>query len=396
MKRLWHAVELLAAALLTLPAAVLTRLGFRPPGVTIIGWWGSETVGDVAILGQLLDECTRVAKGRGLRIVSFAPAITRASLDELGRRDVKVVPVGLRSALTLLRSHAVIVGGGPLMESPSMRVWMWRLRLVRIVGAQVVLYGNGIGPVRSAAASKAIRGILDAATHIALRDRASLEWAAPQLRYREAVLCVDPAWSYARARRHAGSPRRQNVLALALRLPGKAYRAPDAEADADERFLATLAAVLNRLAQERELRFEGCVMHEGFADSDDRALYRRLRERLVHPDGLQVASGPHTVAHVIRTMETSAAALTVRFHGFVIAAATETPVVAVDYAAPLGKVSATAELLEQPQAVVRWDQVNEARLHEALRRALDSAPLPASAATLGESARAAMLESALR
>lgn len=395
MKGFWHAVELVVAAVCSLPATLLARLGPRPSAVTIIGWWGSETVGDVAILGQLLEECTQVAPGRALRIVSFAPAITRASLSELRRADVAVLPVGPRSALALLRSHAVIVGGGPLMDSPSMRVWWWRLRLARMTGARVLLYANGIGPVRLPTTSRAIHGILDAATHIALRDRASLEWAAPTLRNRGAVLCVDPAWSYARSRRTRSASRRPDVLALALRLPGTAYRAPDADEDGGARFVTTIAAVLNRLAKERGMRFVGCVMHEGFADSDDRELYGRLRQRLDDPARLEVAPNRHTVDHVVRTMESATAALTVRFHGFVIAAATDTPVVAVDYASPQGKVTAAAGLLARPEAVIRWEDLSEQRLFAAVLGALDAAERLPEAHAAGEAERAALLAAAL-
>lgn len=395
MKRIRHAVEVAVAALFTLPLALLARLGIRSRAVTIIGWWGSETVGDIAILGQLLADCRDLAPTRRLRIVSFDPTVTRASLQELGRPDVRVVPVGPRSAFALLHSHAVVVGGGPLMDSPSVRVWAWRVRLARITGARIVLYAVGIGPVRTAAATAAIRDILAVARHIALRDRASLQWAAQSLRHREAVICVDPAWSYVRTLRDPALARRPDTLALALRLPSPPYLGGAPRDEGPARFLATVAAVLNRLARERGLRFEASVMHEGFAESDDRKLYADLQSRLADPTWLSVAPGRHSVSQVVQSIATAAAALTVRFHGFVIAAATDTPVVAVDYATPHGKVTAAAELLGRADSVLRWDELDEGRLFQALTRALDSPRVPPASLDLGETARRTMLASAL-
>lgn len=395
MKAIRHALELALAALLAPLVRFAALLGWRARAVTVVGWWGSETVGDVAILGQLLAECRQVAPGRPVRIVSFRPAVTRASLVELERRDVRVIPVGTGSAVSILTAHAVVVGGGPLMESPSMRVLAWRLRLARVAGARVVLYAVGIGPIRTQAVAASVRSIVNAATHIAVRDRPSLEWDGGRAAARQALVCVDPAWHYVRGIYATPARRATDVLALALRTPPSAYLdSADTEAAA-ESFVDTVAAALNTLCGERALRLEGCVMHEGLPDSDDRALYERLRERLDQPARLHVRAGSHSIRQVAEVLGTATAALTVRFHGFIVAAALDTPTVAVDYARPEGKVSAAAELLDRGEAVLRWDELNVERLLTALRRALEADTVPVAPISEGTEARVTMLRRAL-
>src|SRR5687768_14325055 len=88
LKLLAHLLELAVAAL-AVPVARLQRLlGMTPTRITIVGWWGSETVGDEAILGQLLHECSEVRAGAPLSLVSFNVLVSRRTLLGLGRTDV--------------------------------------------------------------------------------------------------------------------------------------------------------------------------------------------------------------------------------------------------------------------------------------------------------------------
>lgn len=376
MKAFDHLLELLAGVVL-LPVVWLLRLfSWRPDRVLIVGWWGSETVGDVAILGQLLIECDEVAPGARVALVSFDHTVSRETLRDLQRTDVELVGVGPGSAWAALTSRALVHGGGPLMESPSMRPWALRARLARAAGAPVVIYACGIGPVRSAARRRQVTRLLRAATHVVLRDQTSLEWDPALAREKGAVLSFDPAFDFARGLRVPHRARQPDQLALALRAPPAAYLGDLDPREGTERFLDTVAAALNTLGDERHLTLVGLVMHTGFADSDDHEMYARLRAKLRHPERLQVASGRHRVTHVVTALETSAAALTVRFHALIFALATQTPVVAIDYARPQGKASAAAAQVGRTEDVVTWDALDAAGLAERLRSAMGAVRQP--------------------
>lgn len=343
----------------------------------IVGWWGSETVGDVAILGQLLRECSEVAPGAPVTLVSFDRAVSRASLAELERQDVRLLGVGAAAGWAAVAARALVYGGGPLMESPSMLPWAIRARLARLGGARVMVYACGIGPVRTARVSRAVASLLRSATHVVLRDRASYEWDVELSREAGAVVSFDPAFDYVRGIRSSTPPRRHDRLALVLRLPTTGYLDGLDARRAGEAFLDTAAAAINELTKERALDLVGCTMHTGFAESDDHAVYARLRTRLDAPERLVVAPGRQSVADVVRALEGAQAALTVRFHGMILALASETPFVAIDYARPAGKVSAAAALAGRSQSVVRWDEVGTTQLSERLREALESQVVPA-------------------
>jgi polysaccharide pyruvyl transferase WcaK-like protein len=384
----------LVVGLLLVPAVKLLRIvGWTPRHVTIVGWWGSETVGDVAILGQLLAEIRETAPEAPVCIISFDTSITRASLNELQRSDVVLHALGAGSAWALVSARCVVVGGGPLMESPSMSPWAWRQGLARLAGANVLLYGNGIGPVRSTNCARAITSIVRSATHVVVRDTSSMQWCAKNAHRTNVTLSFDPAFDFIHAHRTTGVLRRPQ-LALALRTPPASYLGAHDTAAATATFLTTLATVLNALADQSDVQFAGIVMHEGFSDSDDAALYEQLRAKLSRPSRLHVAKSQR-VSDVVRTLQESRGALTVRFHAMIFALATDTPFVAVDYARPEGKVSAAADDIGRLAHVIAWDALNADDLTKRLSAML-TAEAPAGLDVRAKSdARRAVLRSTL-
>ncbi|HRN52183.1 MAG TPA: polysaccharide pyruvyl transferase family protein [Gemmatimonadaceae bacterium] len=365
-------------ALLLVPARrTLRLLGWRPSGITIIGWWGSETAGDIAILGQLLAEVDEVARELRPTIVSFDADLTRRSLAALNRSTVRVLPLGLGSAWTLVSAKAVMFGGGPLMESPTLPIWAMRAAVARLAGVRVMLYGNGIGPLRSARASRAVAALLRLSTQVALRDGAAQQWARQHVPEVRTARTFDPAFDFVRSSL-VPSVRREPMLALALRAPPAAYLGVSDASDATEatdRFVSLLASTLDGLLDRHDLSLEGIVMHTGFAGSDDHVLFERLRAKLRHPHRLYVTPGVHSPTDVIATLQRAQAALTVRFHAMIFALATETPFVAIDYARPAGKVSAAADDIGRSAEVIAWDALDVEVLTERLEAALASAPV---------------------
>lgn len=390
MKALAYATEFLYSLLLAPFAHVARLLGYAPQRVTIVGWWGSETIGDIAILGQLLAELSPLCAAKDLRVVSFNASLTRRSLRQLKRTEIAVVPLGLLSALQLVTSRTVIFGGGPLMESPAMRFWAWNARVARFTGARVMLYANGIGPLRTPSPSMAVAVLVHRATHVVLRDSLAQHWAIDYGGRSDAVLSFDPAYDFVRnlgfgASAADGIARKPHV-ALGLRTPPASYLGQRDVNAATRQFLLTVAGALDAVAEQRDVEFVGIVMHAGTAESDDHAVYAQLRSLMRRPERLRVAPGEHSIEHAVATLHESRAAFTVRFHAMIFALATDTPVVAVDYARPDGKVSAAAADVGRSADVIAWDDLSAALLTERLLKALD-APA-ATAPDLGAKSRA--------
>lgn len=344
--------------------------------VVVVGWWGSETVGDVAILGQLLRECRAAGWTEGLSVVSFNPRVTRASLDELGEAEVRLVPVGFRSGVSLVAAQCVIFAGGPLMQSPSMKVGLIRAAVGRLSGARVFFYCCGIGPLRSWLGRVVVREMLRLGTHVALRDGKSATWFREALPGRDVSVFMDPAFDYGQAVRTIGPNTIGEHVALVLRTPAAVHWGRTDFHGLEERLLEAVAQGLNRLMMSRSIRLVGCAMDSGLEPSQDHSLYERLRSRLHDPTALYVQPGRHTVGHVLSVISSSKAALTVRFHGMIFALATGTPFVAIDYEHPPGKVTATAHDAGRLGCVLGLDNLRGSEIADSLRTALEGSDRP--------------------
>ena len=164
-------------------------------GVVICGAYGLGNTGDEAILKAVLREVRAFAPGEPVTVLSRDPAQTAA------RHGVKAVHMfdlpGMLKAMG--RAKLYLNGGGSLMQdvtsSRSLWYYLFTLSTARRLGCRVMMYGCGIGPIRSAGNRKrAGKSINKNADVITLRDQASLqELEALGVTRPKIALAADPA-----------------------------------------------------------------------------------------------------------------------------------------------------------------------------------------------------------
>lgn len=157
----------------------------RPVTVLVSGFIGAGNVGDEAIFhvlsGRLRDDAIDV------HALSIDPAATRAMHGVRSWHRI----TGL---LPALRGCDVLVsGGGGLLQdrtsARSLAYYLGVIRLARLMGKRVIVYGQSLGPLSERGrrhAASALRGI-----PVAVRDERSLQLAA-ELNVR-ATVADDPA-----------------------------------------------------------------------------------------------------------------------------------------------------------------------------------------------------------
>jgi polysaccharide pyruvyl transferase WcaK-like protein len=338
--------------------------------IAIVGWYGSETVGDVAILGQVLSEWRHVLPRVTITIVSFAPKITQRSLDDIDERKALIAGEGLASCWALVMADWLVFGGGPLMQSPTTFLWLARVIAVKVAGGQVVVHGCGVGPIRTAAMCLAASMILHRADLIMLRDRTIEQWL-PRFAGSYHVV-FDPAFDYVRSMcesepRADSGQRSQRVLALFLRWPSKQYLE---RGTLPEDLVDTIVQALISLTDQMNLLLRACVMHADYPESDDRRIYQHLRRSLRRGVTLDLSSERQALRDIVHAARSSDAVLAIRYHGLVIALATGTPFLAVDYTEPWGKTRSTAERVGMSDHVLSWTQSTAATIADELASVL--------------------------
>jgi polysaccharide pyruvyl transferase CsaB len=291
----------------------------------LCGYYGEHNIGDDALLAALLQQLPS----------GWTPLVTGYDQAELEQRfGVATCPRrSLKAVLAALgRCQALVLGGGSLLQdATSWRSLLYYLALIgaaRLSGKPVLLWGQGLGPLRRRSSRLLVRLALPLVTASSWRDPAS----AAQVR-RWGVSCLegsDPVWSLPPlAWRGSGGP-----IVLCFRstpLLGPAQWRQVLEA------LAELATSSDRQ-----------VLWLPFHRGQDSGLLERLKAEGLVPEALAARSRECQVTSPEQAMQVFAGAglvLAMRLHGLILAAQASAPCCALSYDP---KVAAAAQAIACP------------------------------------------------
>ncbi len=188
--------------------------------VMISGYYGFHNSGDDSILKAMVDSLSAARPDIRILALSNDPAETKAvyGIDSIHRFNLPRILWNMR------KTRLLISGGGSLIQDvtsdKSLAYYLGIIQLAKKLGAKVMLYANGIGPILHESNHKKIRKVLNDVDLITLRDPSSLEELArfgvdgPKM-----LVTADPAFHLV-----AANPEESAVLVSRTGLPaGRKY-----------------------------------------------------------------------------------------------------------------------------------------------------------------------------
>ncbi len=298
------------------------RQAHRP---LLCGYYGEHNLGDDALLTVLLDQ-----------LPSHLQPLVTAHDEALVRSRFGVATVERRSLAAVLRAlhrcDALVLGGGSLLQdATSFRSLLYYALLIlsaRARGRPVLLWGQGLGPLRRRRSRALVRLLLPLASGCSWRDPASAQLAS-RLGGKGAV-GSDPVWAFPAVPWHG----RGGAIVLCWR-PLPAF--------GPERWRPYLQA----LAQLVD-RSDRPVLWLAFHGDQDRGLLERLRREGLIPEALARRSReqrPGDPAEALSSFQHAGLVVAMRLHGLILAALAGAPSVALSYDP---KVAAAAEAIACP------------------------------------------------
>jgi polysaccharide pyruvyl transferase WcaK-like protein len=309
-----------------------------PTRLLICGWYGTETLGDKAILGGAIIAARKRYPSLAIDVASLEPYVTKETSRQMpDLRIDRVLSFGEALAGILRNEFGAIAVVGPLMSSIRRCTHLFELfAAAKVSGARAVVAGCGLGPLQVEHRNAAIKHILELADEIVLRDTASAELARTIFDVkRPYVVAPDAAFLWIRRQKLPSVERDSRRVLLALRdWPLNEFGAgiePSTAASVKERYEAELVEMIRELHRLKpSLEIVPFCMHKYFVGGDDRKFYRRLLKGF--PEILARLDDRHRPpAEDLRLFSTSRAVLAMRFHSVVFSLATKTPFLAVDY-----------------------------------------------------------------
>lgn len=341
---------------------VLIRRAARPArkrdGVLICGAYGKGNAGDDAILEAIVAQMRRADPDMPLYVLTRTPRKTELRY-RIGAVHTFNAPGFLR---IMRRTRLYLNGGGSLIQdvtsTRSLRYYLASIRLAKLTGNRVLMYGCGIGPVRREANAKRAGRIIDRNVDVVtLREdssRAELERMGvtrPEIRVTaDPALLLEPAppervdgW----LRQQGLDPEKQYAL-FALR-PWEGF---------DEKIPAFAAAADG----VREMGLEPVYL----AMEPGRDMAACLQAAALTGGEPKVLSVPEDGSLIVGLLGRMRVAVSMRLHALIFAAAAGTPVVGAVYDP---KVQAFLEYLGRGQ-YMPLSEVSAPALLEAARVAL--------------------------
>jgi len=143
--------------------------------ILISGYYGSRNGGDEAMLSSMLEVLRDEISDLRVTVISIDPEYTkrRHNVDAVERPDIFAIIKKIRAA------DLLISGGGSLLQNvTSGRSLYYYLAIIFFAlafGRKVMLYAQGIGPIRGTFARKFTELVVNRVDLITVRDRGSLE-----------------------------------------------------------------------------------------------------------------------------------------------------------------------------------------------------------------------------
>ena len=319
--------------------------------VLICGYYGEHNLGDDALLAVLLQS---LPKG-------WTPIITAHDGQAVRRRHPAVEIVPRRSLAKAIRAvavaDAVVLGGGSLLQdSTSLKSLIYYLSLIataRLLAKPVILWGQGLGPLRRWISRLLVRITLPAVQQISWRDPASLAMAERWGVKVPMAMAADPVWGYAAPRRAIVTNKGRDRVSIVL-----CWR-PTALLD------RTTWGLLLEAVDQLSADLDAAVIWLAFHQNQDQSLMDQLHSFGVVPEALlERSSGvvAESLEQVADLFGRARLVLPMRLHALILAQLSDAPCAALSYDPKVAAAAAMAGVdcvdlraLPSPETLVqRW------------------------------------------
>ncbi|WOO41429.1 polysaccharide pyruvyl transferase family protein [Rubellicoccus peritrichatus] len=304
--------------------------------ILIIGWYGTETIGDIAILGGIIEKYKENEPDKKIFVASFFPWFTRNSLRDL-KCDAHVIDYASSDYIHLCRNASIVaMGGGPLMEIDELRIIDFSFQQAKQARKEVL--GCGIGPLYSDKANDMVKSILTLSEDVQLRDTASVK-AAKQLTHKskEVSLSGDFAEFYIQNNpaKRVGKSNTPTINCFLRELPYQYFKnsTPEEFETISSDFEKNIVCLLNKILDKHpDAEIKLCHMSNFAVAHDDRDFSIKLIDKYFsNVTNVTYDDRPSNITRVIDSIASASFNICMRFHSVLFAHTLKAQYCAIDY-----------------------------------------------------------------
>jgi len=298
----------------------------------LVGWYGTETAGDIAILGGVLAEYLEANPALRFTLLSLNPVYTRVTLPDLPerlRRCVTIAAYRSRAAADAVeRCDAIAMAGGPLMDIDETAMIASLFAAFAARGKPALIEGCGVGPLRHEGPRRNVVSAAKSASRIRVRDSGSRDLLRSLGLTKAVEVRSDPAARFIADTGIYATHNPNGAIRCFLRELTYEY----AQATSPQACEAALTETVRKLMNWfPDATIELWPMHYFPVGWDDRLLARRIARAIGAPDRVRAIETPMSPNEILHAMAEARFNLCMRFHSVVFAQEIGAAYAAIDY-----------------------------------------------------------------
>lgn len=349
--------------------------------VMITGWYGTETIGDKAILGETVYFIKERSPNCQILITTLNKKVslqTKRELDNIKEAEIIDIEEGCKEK-TIEQCDAVIFGGGPIMQSNALvDVWKIFKEANRQKKARII-FGCGFGPFHTEEMERIACQILQMSTKGFFRDGESLEYAKRLFPDINMDYACDPSIKYL-TRMYSfnlDKERRKDkiVISTLLRANTREFinnvglKAID---ELNKGFALKIADFFKEITLEKNIFIQMLAMNCHYLGGDDRNFNRMVEKLCGESDKIYIERAYMTIDGVIKRIKLSDFSLAMRYHGHLFSFALQIPFLSINYTGKDGKVANFLRRIAYEKWSTEWSDQNSDSLKAKIFELMES------------------------
>jgi len=323
--------------------------------ITVIGWYGTETIGDRAILAGLFSFFKKAYGDCEIQIGSLYPFYSERMLNEdfsfwkqIVGDNLKVTQFNSKRSkelkLAIKNSDLLVMGGGPLMHIDELFMVDYAFKKAKRLGVKTALLGCGVGPLFPKKSKKAVLRIAQNADLMILRDSKSKDNLLGinsefngKLGEKNIFTSLDPAVECAMLFQSFNKTKKEDFIAVNLREFPVDYSKQEQSKRINENLFKYIKDLAIKYPNET---IKLIPMHYFHVGNDDRLFLNDIKLELEDISNVSVQDSIITLEETMQTFANAKLCIGMRFHSVVLQTIVNGNNYVLDYTEPkIGKIS---------------------------------------------------------
>jgi glycosyltransferase involved in cell wall biosynthesis/sulfatase maturation enzyme AslB (radical SAM superfamily) len=296
--------------------------------ILLVGWYGTETAGDIAILKGIIQEYLKINPELTFILFSLFPFYSKTTFKDLGK-SVKILDYhGKQSYNAALESDMIVMAGGPLMDIPQTGMIAALFSFFYEQQKPRVIEGCGIGPLNVKTYKNNVIQIAKLASKINVRDSASRELLKQFGIKKEIIVRSDPSTTFIENLKLKNKGNKKVIRCFFRELTDE-YP----QGISSEMAFSNLVVFIHKILEwYSEYRIELLAMHYFPIGKDDREFAKRI-VKTINDNRVTYDVKPRTPEEILNAMVSASFCVSMRFHSVVFASNVGCKFIAIDYTA---------------------------------------------------------------